>query len=142
MPAAAPIPAPYLEYAAEAALSDVDSFADSLYASCMAAGKVTSEWEARCPGRLLAADDESGVAAWSAQALQHYSQMAAEAQLSRRATDERVARVALLRRAISNLVQAERLADQADTPELSAATADALFNAQMNVERLLSELAQ
>lgn len=57
MPAAAPIPAPYLEYAAEAALSDVDSFADSLYASCMAAGKVTSEWEARCPGRLLAADD-------------------------------------------------------------------------------------
>lgn len=51
MPAAAPIPAPYLEYAAEAALSDVDSFADSLYASCMAAGKVTSEWEARCPGR-------------------------------------------------------------------------------------------
>ena len=39
----ASIPAPYLEYAAEAALSDVDSFADSLYASCMAAGKVTSD---------------------------------------------------------------------------------------------------
>ena len=81
-------------------------------------------------------------AAEQAKASAHYGPMAAEAQLSRRATDERVARVALLRRAISNLVQAERLADQADTPELSAATADALFNAQMNVERLLSELAQ
>lgn len=78
----------------------------------------------------------------AAETLKHYAGMAAAATESRRATDERVQRVALLRRAIANLVQAERLADQADTPELSAATADALFNAQMNVERLLSELAQ
>lgn len=53
----ASIPDLFHDAAREYALSWIDSFADELYAQVMGCGKVTSEWEARCPGRLLAADD-------------------------------------------------------------------------------------